>query len=270
MAVVVRGVGDVGRLQTGGHDVDDVADLVSQATARLDDRRPTDDQRRGYTAFVDPVLVTPKGCIAGVGPGNAVALVGIFRAGHDTGVVADEDCPAGSGFAWDARSRPPRADLLGTPAVVGQKHDQRVLFLADLLEFLEDPADPAVHVVDLRGVDFHPPLMPLAERHFQPGLDPAVARHERPLRPNYPLADHPLVASLAELIPAHGVLALVSGDVFGSCMKRPVRGGVGHVEEERSVAGGALGDVLHRMVADCVSVIILALGGTYLLIAASQ
>src|SRR5690554_1442907 len=50
--------------------------------------RPMAYQRGRYAAFVYPVLVEPERRIRQIGPGDAIALVGILRSRHDAGIVA--------------------------------------------------------------------------------------------------------------------------------------------------------------------------------------
>src|SRR5262249_4808821 len=56
VALVLTGVFGSGSLQTGRHQVDEVADLLPQFATRLDASRPVDDERRTHAALVAVVF----------------------------------------------------------------------------------------------------------------------------------------------------------------------------------------------------------------------
>ena len=64
-----------------------------------------------------------------------------------------------------------------------------------------------------------------------------------------------LVASGPERIPSLPVAALVPGDVLLEGMQRPVRSGIGQVEEEGHPVAGRLGHHVEGMVGDHIRVI---------------
>ena len=229
--------------------------------------RPVGDQRRRDAALVDPVLVEAERRVGEVGPGGAVALVGVLRAGHAQDVVAEvHRLAAARGAPRDHQlvdqlvDRRVQRNVLGAGAVVGEEDDQRVVELAGLLERGEDPADALVHAVDLRRVDLHAAQRPGAELRVGLGLAPRrlarVALGQLPVLLEQARGDELVEPRLAKRVPAGVEPALVLRDVLLVGMQRPVRRGVGDVLEERLVRpllGVAL-DVLDRLVADRVGV----------------
>ena len=61
------------------------------------------------------------------------------------------------------------------------------------------------------------------------------------------------MAACPQLLPACAVLALVAGDVFIECVKRPVRCGIGDVHEEGVFASRSFFDHINGFVANRVS-----------------
>ena len=240
VAVMLARVRGARHVEDGRHDVGQLAGMVAQPASLGDAARPVHDERRGDAAFVDPVLVEPERRVREVGPGGAVALVGVLAAGHDARVVAEAHGLAGARrrlgdhqLVDELLRCDALRDVLRAGAVVGQEDDQGVLELAGLLERLNDAADALVHAVDLRRIDLHAAQQPFAMLRLGPrrlgriavgqppgGMDDAVLHQAR----------EPL---LAQPVPARVEPALVFGDVLLVRVQRPVRSRVGDVLEER-------------------------------------
>ncbi len=233
----------------------DFSRQVAGRQARLDHLRPADDQRDGDPALMAIALVEPERRVAHVRPGHAVALVGLFASGQRLRIVADGDGQPLGGFLRDMDPLPISQNLFGAGAVVGEEHHQRILLPPDLLDLLQDCADRPVHRIDLGGIGFHPPLVPGAQRRLRPGKHPRIARRELPVTVNDADVDHPLVALLAEFVPAHIEAARVGIEDVLSGVQRPMRGREGYIQKKRR--GDFLRTVEHRggLLADRLGVI---------------
>mgnify|MGYP000082429128 CR=1 FL=1 len=105
-------VGRLAKVNAGGHEVDEVAGLAFEFAVPLfaDAAWPMSDERRADAAFVHPMLVLAERRVAGVGPGEAVAVVGVRAAGHHAGAllhhatIAGALARAGAAVAVAARS----------------------------------------------------------------------------------------------------------------------------------------------------------------------
>src|SRR5438105_3507300 len=79
-ALEFTGVLGRGGLQTGRHQIDEVADLLPQLAPRPDAGRPVNDQRRAHAALVAVVLVPTEGSVLGVAPAGTRTDVRARRA----------------------------------------------------------------------------------------------------------------------------------------------------------------------------------------------
>ena len=206
--------------------------------------RPVHDQRRGDAAFVDPVLVQAERRVREVRPGGAVALVGVLRAGHALGVVAEVHRLA------VARVRPARSSACSTSSSTvtssGMSSAQAPLSARKMTSVLsswpvfssarEDAADALVHAVDLRRVDLHAAQQPApCARPRVHGGCVGSRSVSFQCSSRMPDCDQPVEPLLAQRVPALVEAALVLGDVLVVRVQRPVRRGVGDVLEERLV-----------------------------------
>ena len=240
-----------------------LARIVPQPAFLLDAARPVHDEGRGDAAFVDPVLVEPERRIRQVGPGGAVALIGVFAARHQRGIVAEANRLAGPCLGLgdhqlvDQLARGDAVgNVLGAGAVVGQEDDQGVVELAGFLQRREDAADALVHAVDLRGIDLHAAQRPFAVLGFGPRRLGRIAVGQLPVRMDDAVLDQLLQPPFAQGVPPRVELALVLGDVLVMGMQRPMRRGVGDILKERRVGifPLVLADIGGGLVADRVGI----------------
>ena len=262
-ALVLRRVGDAGHVKQRGHHVGQVSRRVPDRALLGDAGRPMEDQWRGDTALVNPVLVEPERRVRQVGPGRAVTLIGVLGARHAAGVVAEvHRFAAARVLARDHQlvdeliDRHPFGDVFGAGAVVGQEDDQRVVELAVVLQFLDDAAYALVHAVDLRGVNLHAAQQPAFVLDLGPGRLRGIARGQLPVVGQHTGFHQAIEALLAQRVPARVETAFVLGDVLIVRVQRPVRRGIGHVLEERRVGmlSVVVADEAHRLVADRIGV----------------
>ncbi len=82
MAVVLGRISRAAKFGHGGHEIDDVANLIAQRTRVLDPVRPVGDERRGDAALVIVMLVHAERCVAGVGPAAAITDAGSAALPH--------------------------------------------------------------------------------------------------------------------------------------------------------------------------------------------
>ena len=213
VALVGLGVFSAGHLEARGHQVDDVPDLPDDRPG-LDVAGPAHDEGGTDAPLVDPALVPAEGGVLCPAPRGTDRDVIVPRAGIPLLRVA----PAG---------------LLGTSAVVGEEHDDRILIDFKIAQRLHESADILVHRIDHGGVDGHTQVLELLVRR-SPAVGARVGVGDRPhLRVDEPHFDLPCVALLAHLVPAHAEFPDVLLDVLGFGMQRVVGGGVGDVQEER-------------------------------------
>ena len=101
----------------GRHQVGNVPELRCDGARLIYDRGPMRDEWSRDAAFMNKMLVEAKGRVAYVGPGHAIALPNIIRAGEDSVVgISDADWPAITCPAWDIV--PVRLDDFGAASVV--------------------------------------------------------------------------------------------------------------------------------------------------------
>jgi hypothetical protein len=108
-------------------------------------------------------------------------------------------------------------------AVVGQKHNQCILFLARPFQSLQNLPDILVHPVDLRRVNLHPPLVPLAVRRVLPCRDLFVPRRDPPFRIYDSHFDLPRMPFSPERVPSVAIPSALPFDVALESVERPVR-----------------------------------------------
>src|SRR5436190_162104 len=82
------GITHVGNIETGGHQVDQMARFLCERVRFADNSRPACDERSGYPSLMYPVLVKPERGVRNVRPRDAVALVCFFGTRHQTRNVA--------------------------------------------------------------------------------------------------------------------------------------------------------------------------------------
>ena len=121
-------------IEHGGHDVGQVARGVANLATLGDALGPMQDQGGGDATLMNPVLVQPKRRVGQIGPGRAIALVGVFGTGHEVGVVAKAHDSAIAGvrardhqLVHEFVNGDVLGDVLGASAVVGQENHQGVL-----------------------------------------------------------------------------------------------------------------------------------------------
>ena len=140
-------------------------------------------------------------------------------------------------------------------AVVLQKQDQRVVELPLPLDLGHDAADPLIHVVDHRRVDFHVAALPRLVFHLLP-----VVRLRRKLGRRIDQAGRfePLQSLGANRREPLVVFSLVLGDVFRQGVHRPMCRRVSDVQKERLLGRllGMFAEKRDRVVADRVGVVI--------------
>ena len=201
-------------------------------------------------------------------------MVGIGAAGHHLGALLHHAAIAGAardhvelqvalahgfellGILITVLNAVASAHALGAAAVVSKKQDQRVVILAGGLEGIHHAAHAGIHVGHHGGVSFHEAQFPCLVLGVGPRGCLAVARRIFPFRIDQPHLQLARIPLLAHGVPALVVKALVGGDLLFGGMHRPMRRGIGHVQEERLIALVFL-DVTHGVVADGVGVIIL-------------
>ena len=77
------------KVDTGGHKVDEMAGLALEFSVAFftDAAGPMGNERRADAALVHPMLVLAEWCVAGVGPGQPIAVVGVRAARHHSGTL---------------------------------------------------------------------------------------------------------------------------------------------------------------------------------------
>ena len=151
-------------------------------------------------------------------------------------------------------------------AIVVLEADEGIVELALTLELREDASDPFVHDLDLGGIDFHPPLLPIFVRLVFPRRHVRVPWGELPIRIDDSQLLHSGVSLIAKLVPAERVVPPVFRDVALAGMKRPVGGVVSHVEKEGFVLVICLYQEIDGIVGYRVSEIV---GGVFVLLGTS-
>ena len=252
---------DPGSLEQGRHDVDELERGVGDRPAGHAAGRPVEDERRRDATLMHPPLVAAERAVGQVRPWHPVAGVGVRRARDDVGRVADPHAVRpgalhGLVLERERRQRPDR-QLLGAPAVVREEDHDRVLEAPGPFESVEHPADAAIHRLHLGGIRLHPAGLPFAIRHVVPRRLGRIALAQ--LRPGVQdaLGDQSLQSRLAEAVPAFVEAPARRREVRRPRMERPVRCGVGEVEEERVIgsARSMLIDPCRRMIGDRVRVV---------------
>ena len=119
---------------TGGHNIDEVADLMGDLAPVLNHARPVCDERCRDTTFVVPPLEFAKRRIAEIGPGQIYRTVRRHGTGRNIG-------RAGPVF------------IAGT--VVGQKQHEGIFLYTEFAEFGLKTPDVLVHAVDHGRVNGH-------------------------------------------------------------------------------------------------------------------
>ena len=254
-------------------DVNQVAGRVDELVAqrRSDARRPVRDERCGDAAFVDPVLVFAERRVRDVGPAAAVGDESVRRAGHDAGAGAHGPAVARLHRRHDLRLEIVGAERLvvrgldllgvglptdrfGARAVVLEEENERVVELPLPFQLCHDTGDALVHAVHHCRIDLHATRLPRLVLHRHPIL--SLRRH-LPVRAHQAELFRPCEPRRTKRPVAAVVFAAILHDVLRQRVHRPVRRGVGHIEEERlvGVLDGVLLQELHRVVGNRVGVI---------------
>ncbi|OPZ07301.1 MAG: hypothetical protein BWZ10_02852 [candidate division BRC1 bacterium ADurb.BinA364] len=183
--------------------------------------RPAHDHRRANAAFVAACLVFAHRRVGDRGPGRADRRVR-SHAAH--------------------RPRTERGDaferVLGAGAVVRGEPDQRVVQLAMLAQFRDQPPNAAVHPIDHRGINLHPPNFQafLAVRQRIPVRLGVFGRRQRSGRLlEQPHLDLAAVARAANGVVSRVVDSFIQRDILGPGVQRPVRSIVGDIEKEWAI-----------------------------------
>ena len=200
------------------HDVNQVPRLFFELPgARLGNAgRPVRDERRGHASFVSEVLVAAERRIGECRPIHAQEHGGVRPSGR---------------FAFE----PPPWPRLGVAAVIGHEQDERVLQFPALLETIHQRPDGAVHAMHGGGVDGHDVVepLPLALAHAVPGGRIRRTLRQWPAAVDEAHAQLPLVARLAQLVPARREFPAEPRDVLLRRHEREVRRIVRQIQEER-------------------------------------
>ena len=148
---------DAGDLQQGGHDIDDMHELLAQAALVLDSLRPGDHHALPHTAEPRGVLFEPgERRVKGPGPARRHVVVGLLRTPHvvplhlyvhrhHVDAVEERD------FVGCAE----RATFGAGAVVAVDVDDKRVVEFAHIVDGLDDTADFVVVVRLVGGEDFH-------------------------------------------------------------------------------------------------------------------
>ena len=169
------GILGAAEINASGHEINEVPGLAFEfaVTLGVDALGPMGDERRADTAFVHPMFVFSERRVAGVGPSEAVTVIGIGAAGHHLGALLHHPAIAGAardhvelqiafahwleliGVLVAILDAVPSAHAFGAAAVIGEEENQRVVVLAGGLEGIDHAAHAGVHVRDHGGIGFH-------------------------------------------------------------------------------------------------------------------
>ena len=139
------------------------------------------------------------------------------------------------------------------------KHHQGVVELSTCLQVIDEATDVPIHARHLRGVDFHPPLLPLAVLGFFPGRNLLVSGRQLPVRIHYPEFLHAGVALPPQLIPTHCIPPPVMLDIPGQRVQGPVSRRETEVEVERFLVRVFLLEETESMIGDGIGVVIIGI-----------
>ena len=117
-----------------------------------------------------------------------------------------------------------------TSTVVLHVQDQRILKGTLAFELLDDPADPLIHPIDHRGVDFHARRFPSFVLDTIPIPDPFGQDHALCIEPQF---DSLFESSLSNRFVTGIITASIARDILGERMHRPMSSGVGDVQKKR-------------------------------------
>ncbi len=237
VAAVERRIGRTRQLQAGGHDVEEAAGLRRDGSllALSQARRPVDDGGSRRAAVELRCLPVAVGCVDSPCPACVQVVVGELSARN--GSIADHRLPvSGAVLAVEVAD----GVVLARRAIIGCEDDEGVVEDAPSLQLVDDAPYVLVHTVYHGGMHLHVCrleglvclILPLASGGIRGG------RRLRGVNESQFL--HPLVAALAQGIPAVVEPALVLGDVLRLGMQRPVWFLEGNVHEEGTAVGGHL------------------------------
>ena len=198
-----------------------------------------DDQRRGDSALMRPLLVIAKRRVRQIRPGAAIARVGVLSSRYDRRLVAHSHPPFVTCLdpqdvrpLLEAFESHERQGFVGR-AVVGKEDHQRVFEVMRLRQCAKDLAYALIHPVDLRSVDFHAPGLPLLVLGLVPsglGRIPVAQRGRVVEDIKLAQAPHP---TFAQNVPALVECTPVFRNVLLTGVQRPVRRGVRDIKKER-------------------------------------
>ena len=243
--------------------VDDVRVLAAHLTFGRDALRPRDDERVGSATTVGLTLPASERGVAGVGPTPRV----VVEVPGATDLVDQRQTVLHRllGVVEELRLvRRAGRPTLGTRAVVGDDHDQRVVELTDLGEELEQPAEMVIGVRQEAGVDLHEPGVQLASvrRQARPVGDIGVLSRQLGVGRHHTQFELLGQGALAVRIPAVVERTLVAVGPFLADVMRRVHRTEAQVQVERLVRIDLLGvgDELHRPVDQVLSEVVALLG----------
>jgi hypothetical protein len=243
LAVTLGGRGHPGQVEQGRVQVGHVLVLGSQSSGR-DASRPGEDERHAHTAGERLTLVEPKRRVRRHPPPARIVHRRAGRA-NQVDLAGDVSGPAGGKAARhrglrelaEVAARPGRP-AFGRAAVVRSEHDDGVVELAIRVDGREQAAEILVDVVDHGRVDL---LVACETRSLRtgvlrPGLDLqaglVIARWQAGTGRKEATLELSGKAPRTELVPAIGVVTLVSREVRGPRPERAVHRVVCHVQKE--------------------------------------
>ena len=182
------GLPDLRRLQDGGNDVDDVVELIADASPLLDPGRPGDGHALPDPAEVGRNLLGPRERRAErPGPRHGHVVVRPVRAPGvvevlELGLHGDHDPVEHGHLVGRAHERA----LGGRAVVAADVDDERVVELAHVVDRLDDPANLVIGVHEVGRVHVHlaeehlllvgGELLPLLQQILRPGGELGVLR----------------------------------------------------------------------------------------------
>ncbi len=214
-----RRVSRAGRLDDGRHQIHQLERLLHHRAGWQPGRRPVQDQRGRDPALMHPALVEPERRVGQIGPGPAVAGIGVVRPRDDIRRVADPHrlprvcrCAGRMSVPIARMSRCSNSGRSSGEAPLSErKMQQRVRQLAGSPAAPRDPADAAVHAIDHAR---HRPACGEAARLGRSRLGPRPAASDRGRSGWCPAGSTPSATSRAHALDPQPVPARIEHAVI--------------------------------------------------------
>ena len=137
-------------------------------------------------------------------------------------------------------------------SVIGEENHQRILFQAEAAQRGQHAPHPLVHAVHHCRIDGHAQGPVRLVIGLIPRRHIGIARRQPPFRVDDALAQQARITLIAKRVPSPDVGAPVLRDVLGPCVQRPVRRGIGQIQQKRLFAPRLLLQPRDRVVGERV------------------